>query len=78
MRWKKLKFFFLAYLGNENEVAIGLADAATVIIANETEASDARGTHLAVQTGSVRNPFQWLSANSTTVIHILSLLLIDC
>lgn len=57
------------YLGDEDEVAIGLADATTAIVANETEAGDAGGADLAVQTGSVGNPFQGLGANSTTIVH---------
>lgn len=57
------------YLGNKNEIAIGLTDATTAIVANETESRDTGGANLAVQTRSVRNPFQRLSANSTTVIH---------
>lgn len=59
-------------LGDEYVVAFGLADAATAIVANKTEASDARGAHLPVQTGSIGDPFQRLCANSTTVIHLFS------
>jgi len=59
-------------LGDEYEVAFGLADAAAAIVAYETEASDARGADLPVQTGSVGDPFQRLCANSTTVIHLFS------
>lgn len=59
-------------LGDEDDVAFGFADTAASIVADETEARDAGGTNLAVQTGSVRNPFERLSANGTTVIHLFS------
>lgn len=61
------------YLGNENDVALGLADAATAIVAYESEACDARGADLAVQAGTVGNPLQGLGANSTTILHVLFL-----
>lgn len=58
------------YLGDENDVGVRLADAATAIVADETEARDAGGADLAVEAGSVRNPFQRLSTNSATIIHL--------
>jgi hypothetical protein len=61
------------YLGNKDEIAFGLTDTATAIIAYETETSDTGGTDLTMQTRSVCNPFQWLGANSTTVIHVFLL-----
>lgn len=51
-------------------VALGLADAATAIIAYETETGYAGRANLPMQTGTVRNPFQRLGANRTTVVHV--------
>jgi hypothetical protein len=59
-----------ANLGNKDEITFGLTDATTSIIANETKTSDAGGANLAMQTRSVRNPFQWFGADSTTIIHV--------
>jgi hypothetical protein len=36
------------YLGNKDEIAFGLTDTTTAIIANETETSDTGGTDLTV------------------------------
>lgn len=58
------------YLGNKDEITFGLTDAATSIITNETETSNAGGANLTMQTRSVRNPFQWFGADSTTIIHV--------
>jgi len=58
------------YLGNKDEITFGLTDAATSIITDETETSDTGGANLTMQTRSVRNPFQWFGANSTTIIHV--------
>ena len=67
---RALSVYSSACLGDENDVAVCLADAATSIVADETEASDAGGADVAVQTGSVGNPFQRPRTHSATVIHL--------
>lgn len=56
-------------LGDKNDVGLGLADAASAILADETEASDAGGADLLVATSPIGNPFQGVGTHGTAIVH---------
>ena len=62
-------------LGDKDDLRFTLANAATGISTDETEANNAGGADLPVATGSICDPLKCLGTNSTAIIHCFSSLL---
>lgn len=61
----------LTDLGDKNDVVFGLADAATAVLANESEPSHACRTHFSMTAPPVRNPFQSIGTHRAAIVHLL-------
>lgn len=60
---------------------MGLADATSKILADESEPSDAGGADFPMPTGPVGHPFERFGAHGTAIVHVflsLSLSPLDC
>jgi len=60
---------FTQGLGDEDGGADGLADAALLVVHDETEADDASGAHIAVPARPVGHPLQSFRAHRAGVVH---------
>lgn len=57
------------YLGDEDDGALGLTDAAAAIAEDEAEPHDAGGADLPVAAGSVGHPLEGFRAHRAAVVH---------